>query len=427
MFDFTKEIKIEPPFSKIYAITRVLLYTFFIIGVFFVLYRILFPIIMLEFSMNTPNSTKNTLVSPRMTQNNEFPEKRLVKANEPFVFNANPIGQFSKAVFGFTLDKKEKSVENISLQIQKSYQAFFYPEGNPIGFKNGSLLTTPEGEYYIVSDGMLRKFVDTIVILQLGYPKSSFANVSSDDLKHNETGSNITDANTYPNDTLFIIDEVFYQLKNKQLYPFVSTRAFLSQFDSSAAIAKNKDFFEQYPVSETYVGFGDGSLVSSADAVFILSEGKSYPVENAETFLAMGYDFNDVIQISQDELGAHQKQKQFTHNNPHPNGTIFFDKSTNKYYIIENRTKRPLTSDSAIKSYKQKPIVADSQTANKQYSCVLKKKPLKSNAYECSIVLNELDKFVGNDFQISTTFPNDAKIKNIMLMFSLRLRVFFAV
>lgn len=419
MFDLTKEIALQPALQKRYAFLRAGLHFVFLIAILFVLYRILFPIVPLDFSLATPNSTKNTLVSPRLSQTNEFPPKQLINSAETLVFNANPIGQFSKANIAFTLDKNSNNIKNSSLKIRKSYQAFFFPVGNAADFKNGTLVTTPDGSYYIVSDGAMRKFTNTDIILNLGYPKSAFVNITEDDLKLNKTGDEITDTNNYPNDTLFAIEDTYYQLKNQQLFPFVSTQAFLSQFDGIAAIAKNKDFLSRYPVSETYLGFADGTLVSSTDSVFILSEGKSYPIENDVTFLAMGFSWDNVLAITTNELGIYKKQKQFTRNDPHPNGTIFVDQKTNKYFIIKDKKRRPISSPALIKTYsKQKAILADSTAAEKESACILKKKIFSPNTYECSVSLEDLMPLVGNDYQISTTFSESAKLSSINTTFS---------
>lgn len=424
MFDLTKEIKLAPKLHKKYLVARLFLHVIFGFAAIFVMYRILFPIVPLDFSMSSPNSSKNSLASPRISPNWQFPEKRLVKANEQFIFNANPVGEFSKISVEFSLDKNEKDISESPIKIQKSYRAFFYPTGKPKGFKSGDLLTTPDGSYYIVSNGLLRKFVNTDTILQLGYPKSAFIQVSQDDLQYNEKGGTITDKNNYPDDTLFVIDENYYQLKNQKLSPFISARAFTSFFDPAGAIAKNSDFLSRYQLTETYLGFADGSLVSSADSVFIISEGKSYPVENAETFLAMGFDFNNVLQLTQDEINAHTKQKQFTHNDPHPNGVVFFDRKANKYFAVENGTKRPFETEKVAGSYlKQKPVIADSEEILLESSCKLTKKLFPSNTYSCSTTLQNLTAAIGNDYQITTIFSNDAKLKSIRTTFSTPLKV----
>ncbi|EKD46951.1 MAG: hypothetical protein ACD_67C00003G0003 [uncultured bacterium] len=424
MFDLTKETKLTPDLQKKYAIARIALYFAFVFAVLIVLYRILFPIVSLDFSMSTPNSSKNSLVSPRMQVGGKFPEKRLVGANSPFLFNANPIGQFSKVSISFVLDKDEASIEKTPVKINKSYQAFLYPTGKPAGFKSGQLLSTPDGSYYIVSNKTLRKFSSTDIILQLGYPKDSFMTVSQDDLKYNDPGATISDAKNYPDDTFFLIDETYYQLKDQKLSPFISARAFLSQSDPSGAIAKTTDFLSRYPLTETYSGFSSGSLVSSADSIFVISEGRSFPVETAETFLAMGFDFNDVLPVTQDELNAQIKQKQFTHNDPHPNGILFLDRKINEHFIIEDGSKRPLPTEAITKTYlsKQKPVVVDSEESMIEISCLLEKKVFSPSRYECSTSLQDLTSVIGNDYQMSAIFSKDTKIKSINATFSTPLK-----
>lgn len=424
MFDFTRKVILEPKLQARYNILRALLHFFFLMAMLFVSYRILFPIIPLDFAMNTPNSTKNTLVSPRISQSGEFPSKGLVKAGDTFLFNASPVGQFSKANITFSLGKNSDSIENTAIKVRKSYQAFFYPLGEPIGLRNATLASTSAGDYYIVSDGLLRKFANTDIILKLGYPKSAFIEVASDDLRANKAGSDIADDGNYPNDTLFFIDDNYYQLEKQQLFPFISAQAFLSQFDPVSAIAKNSDFLSRYPVSEKYLGFADGTLASLADSVFILSGDKSYPIENEVTFSAMGFAWENVIPVSANELGAYEKQKQFTNNDPHPNGTIFIDQKTSKQFIIADGKRRPINSAAAAKTYaKQKPIVADSLGAEKESSCHLKKKLLSSNVYECGVSLEALASLIGNDYQLSATFPADANLNTINATFSTPLTI----
>jgi len=199
----------------------------------------------------------------------------------------------------------------------------------------------------------------------------------------------------------------------------VSARAFLSQFDGISAIAKDKDFLSRYPVSETYLGFADGTLVSSAESVFILSEGKSYPIENDVTFSAMGFSWDDVIAVTANEIGVYKKQKQFTRNDSHPNGTIFVDQKTNKYFIIKDKKRKPIISPALIKTYsKQKPVLASSLEAEKESSCTLKKKFFSSNTYECRVSLKDLTLLTGNDYQMSATFSNSAKPSSINATFS---------
>ena len=419
IFDLTKKVKLEGKLQTKYVIARIMLHVVFLATMLFVAYRILFPIVPFDFSMKTPLSAKNTLVSPHLAQTGEFPTKRIVKASDTIIFDANPIGQFSEANFSFIPDKNTGTLENTTIEISKSYQAFFYPAGEQIGLRDGTLASTSTGSYYIVSNGTLRKFANTDIILKLGYPKSAFIEISTDDMKLNKIGTDIANADSYPDNTFFAINDTYYQLKNQQLFAFISVRAFLSQFDANLAIAKTSDFLSKYPLSETNLGFADGTLASSADSVFILSDGKSYPIENEVTFSAMGFAWDAVVSVTTNELSAYVKQKQFTNRDPHPNGTIFIDQKTNEWFAIENGKKCEIKNETVKKSYsKQRPILVNALDAKKQAACTLKKNSLGFNEYSCGVSLESLDPLVGNDYQISATFQKESTLSTINTTFS---------
>lgn len=422
MFDLTKEIKLTPDLQKKYTIARTTMHVVFVATALFVAYSILFPTVPLDFNMNAPESNKNTLPMPIVSSTKEFPPKATVSANDNLVFDASPSGQFSNANVTFTIAKKNADIGNSTIKIKKSYQAFFYPTGKPVGFKDGTLLSTSNGNYYIVSDGSLRKFSSTNTILQLGYPKSAFIAVLDDDLKFNPVGDEISSTNEYPNNTIFAIEDTYYELIEGQMFPFVSTPAFLSQFDAINAIAKNKDFLAGYKVSETSLGYEDGTLASSDVSVFILSQGKSYPVQSVETFLRMGFSWDNLTPVTTDELGIYAKQKQFTSDSPHPDGTIFFDQNTNKHFMIEKEFKRPMDSDAVAKSYsKRKAVLASLEDAEKIASCDLKRKSSGSDIYSCEANVADLQPFIGNYYQITANFPVETNINNLNVTFSTQL------
>ncbi|MEI7891426.1 MAG: hypothetical protein WCI36_05705, partial [bacterium] len=389
--ELTEEIKLPIKLQKKYNIARIALHVVFAVAVLFVSFRILFPTVPFDFNMNTPTAIKNTMTAARLEETGQFPTGRVVESNKTLLFNASPLGQFSKAEITITTDKNSSSIEDAQITTQKSYQAFLYPTGEPVGFADGTLLSTTDGNYYIVSNGLLRKFANTDTILKMGYPKSAFTNVSTEDLKLNKQGDDISDVSNYPDDTLFLIDNNFYQLKNQQLSEFVSAQAYLSQFETVSAIAKNVDFLTKYETSENQSGFADGTLVSSTDSVFLLTDGKAFPIENEVTFGVMGFDWNDVIKVGSDELSAYAKQKQFTDDNPHPNGIIFFDQATDETFIVSNGKKNPITNKPVLATFsKRKKITVDSSQAAKKDSCILKKKMWSSNEFTCEISLENL-------------------------------------
>ena len=415
MYDLTKEVKLDPLSLKKYAILRIALYIIFLIVILFILDRIIFPSASLTFSFVNSNSLKNTLVLPRISSNPNELIKNPVSANDTFIFNANPIGNFSTADFTFTTDKKSGGMENFNVKIHKSYHAFFYPTGRPAGFKNGSLLSS-DGAFYIVFGNKLHKFSNTELVLKLGYLKNPFIDVPLSDLQYNEMGNEVTEK--YPDGTFFLIGETYYQLRDQRLFPFISKQAFLSQFDANQAIIQNEDFLKNYPVAEEQLEFADGTLASFGGSVYILSDGKSYPIADADTFMLMGFNWDDVVAIDSAELSSYKKQKQFTINQPHPDGTIFYDQTTEKLFLIKENEKHPLEGTVAKTYSKQKYITANSKESDLVVSCQLKKTFFSSQKFYCQMPIDSLEKFIGNDYQIEIEFKNEAKINNIDAVFS---------
>jgi hypothetical protein len=126
-----------------------------------------------------------------------------------------------------------------------------------------------------------------------------------------------------------------------------------------------------------------------------------------------------VLPLSQDELSIYSKEKQFTTDSPHPNGTIFRDQKTKKLFLISNDAKLPVPNETILKTYsKQNPVLADLETANLETSCLQEKKFLSSKNFACELSLQSLTSLVGNDYQISVEFPTSASLANISATFS---------
>lgn len=416
MINLSQKVMLQSKWKKIYIISRIFLYLIFLLAAFFVAYKILFPEISLDYSFNNTNSLKNTLVSARTNSQNP-PKNGLVKSGETLTFDANPMGNFEDAKFSVVLDKSSKNPEGMTVKIRKSYAAFFYPEGSPIGFPDGSLLSI-DGNYYVVSNGKTREFVSGSALDQLGYSRSSFLRASQDDLKSNPAGEPVLDAKSYPDGTLIVIGNQYYQFKSQQLIPFISDKAFLSRYEPTQAIPKNEDFLTDKVVSENFIGFADGTLASSDQSVFILSRGNSYPIADSATFVAMGFDWNNVSPLTPGEINAYKRQKQFTINQPHPDGTLFYDKKENRYFVIDGGQKHPVENQLVIKMYaKTQPIVADSQGLEKTISCNPTKAPLTLRTFTCQLNLSQINEISGNDYQFDTSFGSDVKLQAANVVF----------
>jgi hypothetical protein len=414
-FDFTKEIALEPSWKKKYFYSRIFVYALFLASVFYLAYLLLFPSAPFTFSFLNPNSSKNTLVDPRNDREEKLSNGK-ISANQKIIFNANLDGTFSKASVQFSLDNKSAQAVSGNVSIRKSFRSFLYPTGKPMGFPDGSLLKN-KGNFYAVSQGKLRRFANENVTNALGFNQEAFLEVADEELDYNDKGYAIDSVN-YPEDSLFRIQDNYYQLRGGQLSEFISEKAYLTRYNAGQAIQKDASFLNNYPLSENKIGFADGSLVSFDIGAYVVSENNIYPIADPRTFELMGFSWDDVIPISEDDLAFYARQPLFTINDPHPNGTIFLEKEDGKYYLIENGQKRELTGLNIVKIYlKRKPIEADKASLTVSSSCRIRKNGIIWKTYSCEVDLRPFQNLSGNDFELASNFDSDVQAANVSVTF----------
>lgn len=416
MFDFTREIALGARDYSIYRRFQLAVYLIAIILAVYLSYLVIFPSAPFTFSFLNPTSSKNSVITPRDISNNSLVSGK-VAAGQKLIFDNALVGNYSKIQVDLTLGSKTSLPSQASLAVQKSYPAFLYPQGNPIGFKDGTLIKN-NNDYYLVSDGKLRKFAGDSILSSLGWKSENFILVDSEDLKYNDLGDSISDIFSYPDDAIFQINGDYYILINQQLAKFSSTKAFLSQYDTSQAIAKDQDFIKNYTVAADPIGYADGTLISSGISAFIVSSGKILPINEVSTFAADGYNWNDVIPASADEIALYQRDKLFTLSSPHPDGTIMLTADDGKYYMIKDGQKHLLPSAVIAKSWlKEHPVIVSSKSLQIQESCQLKNNFWNSHVYSCVIPLESFQNLIGSNYEFSFSDPESLKIDSISTTF----------
>ncbi len=355
------KIKLNPGWERRYKNARFLIYLIFILSITYFSYLVLFPSTNFVFSFKNPDSLKNTIADPRK-ENGELIRNGQIEGDEKMIFDTNLVGDFSEAEISFTLTKKSSIVEDGSVSVRKSFRSFFYPEGEAI-----TKINPPQ---------------------------------------------------------LFKIKEDYYQLKDDTLYKFVSEKAYLSNYDSKQALIKDESFLKNYSLAEEFIGFRDGTLLSSDISVFVVSGNKIWPINNPTTFTSSGWDWNDVIAASGEEIGIYQKEKLLTLKTPQLDGTIFFDKNTEKYYLISDRQKHELASKDALDFYsKSKPLLAEEKNLDIKIDCNLTNSLGLLKKYSCTIPISEMKDFSGNDFEFKAFFGNDVDVQNISVTFKKKMNI----
>lgn len=416
MLDLTREIKLDERSYRRYRRLQAIFYVFCFASSLFVAYLILFPTQVFNFSFRMLTSNKGNALNPRngagtLILDGGFP------AEQKSYFDASLVGSFSKIKLSFTPGKSSASPENSHIDLRKSYRAFLYPAGAPLGFKNGTLLSN-KNNFYLISDGKLKKFASQAVFEKLGFSKAALVAIEDEaDLNYNLPGEEIIDPNSYPADSLFEVTGDYYRLNSAgALEKFTSEKAFLSQYAKNLAISKNSDFIESHPLAEKPLGFADGSLVSYGSSAYIVSKDRIYPIGDPEIFIAQGYAWDDIITISGDEFSLYEKMKLFTLTSVHPDGTIFFAPDSHEWYKVENGQKHLLPSEKIANSYlRKKPIEVLRSSLEFLGSCDLQKEFFGD--YACFILLNDTDDSAGKYYEFTLDAKNDLRIDNLNLRY----------
>lgn len=331
---------------RYYLIGRLFIFISFLSLILFFALRIIFPTLPFAFDFHTPQSTKNTFLEPRRASDQSPITNGKIDAREALIGNFDGQGTFSRIRISFDLDKKSGGAMNPKATVSRSYRSFFLP-------------------------------IDDI-------PLSSFEHPP---LYRDK-------------------DNIYYMQDGDTLRRFVSARAYFSRYPESFALPLSSIADNNLPVSEDWVGFRVGSLLSFGDGVFLVTgEHEVRPFGDPEIFLSMGYRFDDVTPVNEEEIGIYKRGRILLYGAAQPDGTVFQDIDSGVYLIVENRKLRPITSPEYRKflSERTAPIEVSLSSRNTSLSCTLSSSWLDKKHYTCDIPERDLSPRFGSAFQITIT------------------------
>ncbi len=341
---------------KKYRVLRVLLWFSIVSVVTLFALRVLFPTLQQSFDFRTPGSSRNAIMNPRSPELAPRTNGK-IESGGTLIADTAVIGDFSLLQVAVVLEKKSALPASLLFSLRRSYQSFFYPTGEAV--------------------------------------------------------------TAFPAESNYAINGQYYALRNGTLYPYVSEAAFLSRFPHDQAQIEDSSFLNEHPISDTWLGFRVGTLLSNATGVFIVTnETEVRPVGSAEIFLALGYNFSDVIPASEEELGVYKRGRIVLLGFAHPDGTVLYDQENNTHYLIDQGTKRPLLG--VYRDFlreKTHPILVSTRASERSISCTLLPNFFGTNL-TCAAPLVSLTPGFGNDFQLQLNSPETTiDINNLTLSF----------
>ena len=199
---------IPEPWRKRYIIARIVLVLLFIAcGIYFA-FLVLFPSQTSIFDFKNPQASKNTLLEPHAPDGASL-EKGNLTEEQPLIVDAAVMrGDYSLLHISLLPDEKSGR-PNGSIDIRKSYRAFFLPLGAPItepahfdgNFHSGMLLSFADG-VFLIDGNTVRPIGDAMIFESLGYSWEDVVPASEEDMGIFEKGKMVILGNTHPEGTV---------------------------------------------------------------------------------------------------------------------------------------------------------------------------------------------------------------------------------
>ncbi len=215
--------------------------------------------------------------------------------------------------------------------------------------------------------------------------------------------------------TTYSTNKNYYIEKNHLIHPLISENAFHSYlFKNNTADISIQDLAHM-PQSDETVGFAPATLIASKESIYVTDGDKKHPIQDERAFLALGYNFDNVIKTNSEERAQHKKAKLFTFKSTHPFGTIFYTQDTDHTYIFDNNLLNKIQNTPIAKKHA---IAVQEASRTKFASCILKKDFLPRH-YTCTLSLTSINDFNGNTYQfILADAPNTAIAKTKIALFT---------
>jgi hypothetical protein len=176
-----------------------------------------------------------------------------------------------------------------------------YEDGNPIQFSNYSLLESAFGNKFLLVDNKLRKFESDEVVRRIGYNPEEFETIQVTDFKYYEKGEPINLESIYPAGALLQDNEtggVFF-VQDGLKHPIPSKELMLLNYPNYHIITVSEDELAKYTLSGRAKP-KDGLLLKVIDQpdVYVISEGKKWPILSGDVFESLGYKWENIQEVN---------------------------------------------------------------------------------------------------------------------------------
>lgn len=218
------------------------------------------------------------------------------------------------------------------------------------GFRDGSLIRTPDGRVWAVSDGARRHIPSHEAFTSLNYSYNNVREVSADEGRLHPVGSPISSISSHPNGTLIKADGPQIYVVEVGAKRHVPSQAVLeSRFSGEDIVLISEAELGAY-MQGPPVEFRDGTLIRTEDGrVWVIENGLRRHITNHEVFSGLGYSYNVVWSVSSGEAALHAEGPGLISASFHPDGSILKG-STSEIWVVRMGTLLHVPSGAVLDS-----------------------------------------------------------------------------
>ncbi len=130
--------------------------------------------------------------------------------------------------------------------------------------------------------------------------------------------------------------------------PITSKAALLSRFDPNNILSVEASTLLKYEVGSA-IAFPNYSLLRApTGTVFLIVDDTRRGIDSTETFRTIGFDPDEITDVSWDDLNAYQVGDNITLDSVYPEGHLLQDTSSGGVYFVQEGVKHPLISKTLL-------------------------------------------------------------------------------
>jgi len=176
-----------------------------------------------------------------------------------------------------------------------------YNIGPEISFPNYSLLQTSSSIYLLDYD-VLRPFASSSVVRKLGFNPQEVIEVADSDLAGYTVGTIITASSSAPTGLIYYVPELkepYYYIKDGVARPIADKRVVEINFKKLKAEKHSLKDLRKFQIASDLVNFQDGVLIQAKEfnRVYVIDKGQARAIADNDTFNGLGYKHENIITV----------------------------------------------------------------------------------------------------------------------------------